>query len=370
MMNAEQIRSFVMRYLEAEQCEIQEKHPAYVTVKLSPSADRDLNHRPYYWSFVERTGVTPETMTCTFVFDPETYRELNPPPQGGPVAPGPMAALPAWPARAQGRWLHRLPLRLRQRGRQVRLTPGPGQAPAGPAPAGGPQPPGSPPPQGDSILGRYFGFVPTSFVARVPRDEMTYGSRRLEQIFGAVRGKGRFVRLFEHYVPDQPKMTSTVPYESWLAVNYKVELACDMKRSEIHSIGIQLQTGQLREGFHEWISGRRMTPRLPAHVYVTPDKITLPRAVLFLEQYLEEKLAAYDHGWAREAQLRLREELERIRGYYDSLLQAAEPDKRAEIEAQYTNRINEIEWQYHPRVHVSAINCGLFHVPAANRASF
>ncbi|MED4605369.1 YqhG family protein, partial [Paenibacillus validus] len=77
-MNAQQIQSFVLRYLEAEQCEIMEKHPAYVTVKLSPSADRDLTHRPYYWSFVERTGVTPETMTCTFIFDPDAYRELHP----------------------------------------------------------------------------------------------------------------------------------------------------------------------------------------------------------------------------------------------------------------------------------------------------
>ncbi|MCZ8517969.1 MULTISPECIES: YqhG family protein [Paenibacillus] len=353
MMNTEQIRSFVMRYLEAEQCEIQEKHPAYVTVKLSPSADQDLNHRPYYWSFVERTGVTPETMTCTFIFDPDTYRELHPP-QGVPAAamaaPPGMAGVPSPGSAAP----------------QIQASGA--ASPAAPGPAG-PQAPGSPPPQGDSILGRYFGFVPTSFTARVPRDEMTYGSRRLEQIFGAVRGKGRFVRLFEHYVPAQPH-SSTVPYESWFGVNYKVELACDMKRSEIHSIGIQLQTGQLREEFHEWISGRKMTPRLPAHVYVTPDKITLPRAVLFLEQHLEEKLAAYDHGWARDAQLRLSEELERIRGYYDSLLQSADPEKRPEIEAQYANRINEIEWQYRPRVHVSAINCGLFHVPAANGASF
>ncbi|UUZ79898.1 YqhG family protein [Paenibacillus sp. P26] len=92
-MNAEQIRSFVMRYLEAEQCDILEKHPAYVTVKLSPSADRDLTNRPYYWNFVERTGAAPETMTCTFIFDPEQYSELNPSPPGGPVpgTGGPMA---------------------------------------------------------------------------------------------------------------------------------------------------------------------------------------------------------------------------------------------------------------------------------------
>lgn len=311
-----------MRYLEAEQCDIIEKHPAYVTVKLSPSADKDLTQRPYYWSFVERTGAEPETMTCTFIFDPDAYRELHP--QQGP--PGAPAAAPAvQPAAA----------------------------------------PGAPQPQSDSILGRYFGFVPTAFTARVPRDELTYGSRRLEQIFTAVRSKGRFVRLFEQYTPEQPKQAVTVPYETWLCVNYKVELACDMKRSEIHSLGIQLQTGEMIERFHDRLAAKKLTPRLPSHVYVTPDRITLPRAVLFLEEHLEKKLAAYDHTWAQDAQLRLKDEFSRVRDYYEPLLQEAEPDMKHEIEAQYTGRLKEVEWQYRPRIQISAINCGLFHFPAA-----
>ncbi|MDQ1909721.1 YqhG family protein [Paenibacillus sp. GD4] len=351
MMQTEQIRSYVMRYLEAEQCDIVEKHPAYVTVKLSPSADKDLNHRPYYWSFVERTGVTPETMTCTLIFEPEAYRELHPQPQG--MMPG-MAPAAAPPGMAP-----------------VQPAAAPQTAPAAPGQpvvASGQPAPGAPPQQGDSILGRYFGFVPTSFTARIPRDELTFGSRRLEQIFAAVRSKGRFVRLFEAYVPEQPKNAPTKPYESWFAVNFKVELACDMKRSEIHSIGIHLQTGEIRERFHDSIRTKKMTPRLPNHVYVTPDKIALQRAVLFLEEHLEQKLSGYDHRWAEEANLRLQDELDRIRAYYEPLLQAAEEEQRPEIEAQYQGREQEIEWQYQPRIHISVINCGLFHFPAANGA--
>lgn len=318
-MNAKEIQSYVLRYLEAEQCDILEKHPAYVTVKLSPSADKDLTQRPYYWSFVERTGAVPETMTCTFIFDPEAYRELHPQqgPQGVPAAPVVQPAAPS----------------------------------------------GTPQPQGDSILGRYFGFVPTAFTARVPRDELTYGSRRLEQIFAAVRSKGRFVRLFEQYTPEQPKQASTVPYETWLCVNYKVELACDMKRSEIHSLAIQLQTGEIVEQFHDRLAAKKLTPRLPAHVYVTPDRITLPRAVIYLEDYLEKKLAEYDHRWAQEAQLRLKDEINRVRDYYEPLLKDAEQDNKPEIEARYTGRLQEVEWQYHPRIQISAMNCGLFHFP-------
>ncbi|ALS21092.1 YqhG family protein [Paenibacillus naphthalenovorans] len=316
-MNAQEIQFYVLRYLEAEQCDILEKHPAYITVKLSPSADKALTQRPYYWSFVERTGAVPETMTCTFIFDPEAYRELHPQ-QGSQNVPAAPAVQPA----AQ---------------------------------------PGTPQPQGDSILGRYFGFVPTVFTARVPRDELTYGSRRLEQIFSAVRGKGRFVRLFEQYAPEQPKQAATIPYETWLGVNYKVEFACDMKRSEIHSLGIQLQTGDIIERFHDRLAGKKLTPRLPAHVYVTPDRITLPRAVIYLEDYLEKKMAEYDHRWAQEAQLRLKDEMNRVRAYYEPLLQDAGQDDKAEIEARFTARLQEVEWQYRPRIQISAINCGLFH---------
>nr|WP_313780205.1 YqhG family protein [Paenibacillus larvae] len=67
-MKTEQIEQFVMRYLESYNCQIIEKTREYVTVKLSPEADRELTGRPYYWSFVERTGVEPETMTYTWIF--------------------------------------------------------------------------------------------------------------------------------------------------------------------------------------------------------------------------------------------------------------------------------------------------------------
>lgn len=41
-----------------------------------PRADRMLTDRPYYWGFVERTGVDPETLSFSFVFDPQKYDEL------------------------------------------------------------------------------------------------------------------------------------------------------------------------------------------------------------------------------------------------------------------------------------------------------
>lgn len=83
--------------------------------------------------------------------------------------------------------------------------------------------------------------------------------------------------------------------------------------------------------------------------------------MIYLEDYLEKKMAEYDHRWAQEAQLRLKDEMNRVRAYYEPLLQDAGQDDKAEIEARFTARLQEVEWQYRPRIQISAINCGLFH---------
>lgn len=41
--------------------------------KVVSLADRELTNRPYYWSFVDRIGGEPETMTYLFVTDKNKY---------------------------------------------------------------------------------------------------------------------------------------------------------------------------------------------------------------------------------------------------------------------------------------------------------
>lgn len=65
------VRDFVEKYLDIHQCEFIEKAPTHFQVKLSVDVDKDLTNRPYYWTFVERTGVEPETLTMNFIFDPD-----------------------------------------------------------------------------------------------------------------------------------------------------------------------------------------------------------------------------------------------------------------------------------------------------------
>lgn len=349
-MNRESIEQFVMRYLETTGCRIAEKGEGHVTVRLSPEADRDLMNRSYYWSFVERTGAPPEPMSFTFVFDPE-YRSKTsagasaakaaaPPPGGNPEGAAPGFPPASGEARGQA-------------------AGGTGTVP----PAGSAGEAGAPP-GGDSILGRYFGVAPASHAGpgRVPSDVLTFGSRRLEQLFGVVQSRGRFVRMFEEPNPAELNPFASLGYATWLCVNYKLEFICDMKRDELHSLGINLSTGQITENFYDRIKRRRLTPQIPPVVHLQPAPIRLDTAVQALEDHLETMVKAYDHSWSEEAWKRLKEEWSRIDDYYGELLHTVEPSKKAEVEEQYRSREQEIDWQYRPRIIASVMNCGFFHL--------
>lgn len=404
-MNTAQVERFVMRFLEAYNCRIIEKTKHAVIVNLSPEADKELTGRSYYWSFVERTGVEPETMTYRFVFDPEgdaaAAAAARPVPAGtmnGPqgAAAAPQGAPPqgaAGQARASGPPAYAaaggggqtagggtVPAAssgtLSPQGTPAAGAAEPGATagavPGGAAPAAGNG--GSPPEairSADSILGRYFGTAPAPPVGRVPRDEVTFGSRRLQQLFATALNNGRFTRLFE--VPPQaagsslPGRSAPLTYCSWMNVNYKVEYACDMKRSEVHSLAIQMTTGEIREEFHPSMLTRKLAPKLPVNIHLLGDNLTLSRAASILEDYLEQKIRRTDHRWADRANQVLAEEHQLVRLYYEGMLAAAEPEAREELEIRYAARQAEVDWQYRPRVHVSVINCGLFHLRADER---
>lgn len=307
-MNKFDIERYVTDYLQATQCQIIERSPAHVRVRLSVEADKALTGRPYYWSFVERTGAPPETMTFVFVFDPENYN-------------------PAGPAGLNGRPAQQ-------------LNPPQQTNPLQQA-------------NGESILSRYLGVTPPP-VRREPVETITFGCSRLQQIFADVKKRGRFVVLYEQDNPGGD-------YAPWLCVNFKVEFTCDLKREEIHSLGISLATGEIIESFHEQVRNLALTPKIPEQARLIKN-IPLYQAAVDLEKDVEKKLIACDHGWADEAMERFHDEYRRIESFYNDMLNRAEPSEQDAIRAEMETKIREIEWQFRPRVHVSVINCGIFHL--------
>ncbi|WP_068786234.1 YqhG family protein [Paenibacillus phocaensis] len=315
-MTREQIRDYVMTYLEATECQFLEKSPHHVTVKLSPRADRDLTNRPYYWGFIERTGAEPETMSFSFVFDPEAHQAA-------------------------------------ENAKAARESPSPGPQQQMEAA------------QEDALLGRYFGAVrplPVLGPGRIQREELAFGSPRLKQIFEAARKGGRFVYLFEE--PGQRQRLALLPaaYEPWLGVCFKVEFCCDMKREELHYYGVSLLTGAIDESFQARLTTKPMVPRLPENVHIEPTQLSLDAGRAALEQRLADRIAGYDDTWAQEARERLNDELALIDAYYKDLVKDPEPERAQEATEQYEARREEIRWQYEPRIVVSALGCGIFHL--------
>ncbi|MCL6457159.1 MAG: hypothetical protein K6T85_04050 [Gorillibacterium sp.] len=427
-MNSKHIERYLMRFLEVMDCSVIEKTPSSVLVKLSPEADKELTGRSYYWGFIERTGAPAETMTMRFIFDPTAESEANGTAQSASSGLAPMAAPPgsvpmgaasaprnvfAPPTGApinaplappvEGVSLNAFqvagtPLNASQvhpagaNASQVRPAVAPLGTPQASSTAGalGGSSTGAPlgatqvPPVGaapavpETILGRYFGITLPSPISRIPTDTLTFGSRRLEQIFQVAKRRGTYIRLFEERKKNAAPLST--PYSTWLCINYKVELVSDMKREELHSLGVHLSTGQIENDFWEKAKKRKLDSRIPPGVYLKPNKITLNRATTLLEAYLERKLKNYDHQWASDAHLRLEDELQRIDSFYGSLLEdlqsflnnetathQAETEHSAQsrqegAKQEYQMRRDEALWQYKPRIRVSVVNCGLFHL--------
>lgn len=376
-LDARQVREQVLEYLEATECTILESSPHHVTVKLSPQADKMLTDRPYYWGFVERTGAPPETLSFTFVFDPAAYDagQKEAPPRGasgglagmtgglssgpGQVAGGPAQGVGS-PAPGPGghTWMPGGP------------TPVPGGLPQGASnPAGSPPPPaqaaGAPAAPQDTILGRYFGIVPSLprlGPGLIRREDVGYGSRRLRQIWSAAREEGRYLYLFEEPGGEQRSAPLSAAYEPWLGLCCKIEFTCDLKREELRFLGVSLATGEVDERFKQRLGQRELIPRLPENMHVLPHALSLKQGADRLETTLAESLAGQDYGWAEQARKRLALELGIVDAYYQPLLEEPDEEKRAEIEAQYLRRKEEMTWQYEPKIAVTVVSCGLYHL--------
>ncbi len=188
-------------------------------------------------------------------------------------------------------------------------------------------------------------------------------------MFDIVKGKGRFVQMYEEAKGGRKGKTAVAEYDTWLAVNYKLEFCCDMKRDELHSLGISLVTGELRGDFHAALSQLSLSPRLPANTFVRRPLWPMQKAFAALEAHVEAEVRKLSHEWAKGAHERMNDEAARIDQYYGELLQTIEAEKKPEAEAQYAARKREIVWQYRPRIEAKAVNAGLFHLGGGTLAS-
>lgn len=355
-MNHRQVQRFVLSFLEQTGCRILEKSPSHVVVKLSPEADRAITNRPFYWSFVDRTGAEPETMTFAWHFEPPAKGSAT-----GNTAAQVQGSAPLGSAMAQGDATG---------GIEAGGIAAPGRAvPPEGATASGAEPaaevssgPGAPAaPAAGTVSAPAFAPAPGF---RVLTEHIHFGSGRLNQLFDYVRQNGRNVLLFAEPPRGAFPASATWPYTAWLGANFKVSYECDVKRDELYGWGISLATGVIDERFRERVQAAKLTARLPEGVHVLKSTLSPRKAIAQLEAHLERKLKRGDFSWALEAESRRLDELERVVHYYRPLIERADnAEQREALKNRLKKREAEIDRQYRPRVTVSVMNCGIFHFP-------
>jgi hypothetical protein len=77
-MEPNEVRAFTERYLSAYGCTIVESGEHYLQTRLSEEVDPDLVHRPFYWMYVEKMGLQPQTSTLIFTFQADATPDQKP----------------------------------------------------------------------------------------------------------------------------------------------------------------------------------------------------------------------------------------------------------------------------------------------------
>ncbi|MBS4202920.1 YqhG family protein [Lederbergia citrea] len=66
-----EIHQYLESFFEGNDCLIEENGEGHLTVQLTIEMDKELMNRPFYWTYLEKTGGIPNPMKVTFISDPE-----------------------------------------------------------------------------------------------------------------------------------------------------------------------------------------------------------------------------------------------------------------------------------------------------------
>ncbi|WP_019414801.1 YqhG family protein [Paenisporosarcina sp. TG20] len=177
-----------------------------------------------------------------------------------------------------------------------------------------------------------------------------FGSPRLNQIFQATKDLGTFVQMYESVLDIRNTKTILTP---WLGVNYKVSYYSDQTKEMLHSLGINLITGNLMNDFHEWLSEVDLDSKIPEDTinltYIIKPLRALERLDLVVEQFIHQD----DDTWAEEAKSRWKKDREVLEHFYEGV------ENKPEC---YEMEVKALEEHYEARIKIEIINGGLFYM--------
>lgn len=200
-------------------------------------------------------------------------------------------------------------------------------------------------------------------------EALPFGSRRLHQIFDSAKKHGKYVRLYEIPVTQSFNHSlNSFPLVPWLGVNYKVEFICDQKKDLLLPLGMNLISGEIVTDFYQKLIHLSISPKLPDYAFTMQPIFGIDSAANRLEQYIQSVLNQEDTHWAERARERLEDEKSLIQSFYEEAIQPTSEneeeleEKKGKLEAEKQTRLQELTWQFEPRIDVSVINVGLFYL--------
>lgn len=187
-------------------------------------------------------------------------------------------------------------------------------------------------------------------VEDVKGEVVHFGSPRLSQLFQVTEEMGSFVQMYEHVADQSETQMILTP---WLGVNYKVAYCSDQTKEVLYSLGMNLMTGHLIEGFQESLSTVDLTPTISANTFHLPYIIKPIRALERLDAVVDKFIEQDDHKWAEQAKMKWKRDRRVLEYFYEGV------EKKPDC---YEIAKQAMDQQYEAKIKIDIINGGLFYL--------
>lgn len=187
-------------------------------------------------------------------------------------------------------------------------------------------------------------------------EHITLGCFRLNKIIDSVLSRGSLVSVTPSAVTSIEKL---VP---WLVVNGLVKYTSDSVQEEWFSQGICLANLQVVEGFFDKIGTIPMRVCNPNDV-LRHATHSIEEGMDRVQQSLRQQLTEKDHEWARDAYMRLEDDLSQLDTYYRSVLHEHAEDEQTSLRLEHERKRDELIRKTSPRIELEPLQLGIVGLP-------
>ncbi|MFP7493650.1 YqhG family protein [Terribacillus saccharophilus] len=189
-------------------------------------------------------------------------------------------------------------------------------------------------------------------------EHIHFGSPRLHKIFRLIRDSAQVARLYE-----KVDSAARTPLYPWLIRNMSVHFSGKRKRTETHSIGLQLLNGQLATDWMENFTHVEFKQQISDHCYCLSPIIRYQSGYQRISSYMQTYLDTIDDGWVRETTQTLQQEEALLAHFFDQSKQEEEEKDVLETRAAlYQNELDAVHKRLSPSIQIETINAGIFYL--------